>query len=202
MYKQGNSQRLLAGIIVPSIQNERGANITSKMSWADHRLPAKAPTGVSGAVNRSKGVDSDRWRAVPRPESGPSSAKRKADRSGDSSYTPHKWNYHLHVTISILDLTTRGPHRPSSRQQKKQKPKQEPKPQSKGKPSRVGLPAAVKEQKPQNKEKSVTAPSPLDSGNKGFQLLMRMGWSEGQRLGRREQGMVEPVGACSTAIPR
>lgn len=33
----------------------------------------------------------------------------------------------------------------------------------------------------------------LDKDNKGLQLLTRMGWKEGQGLGKNESGITEPV---------
>ncbi|KAL1401842.1 hypothetical protein pipiens_006348 [Culex pipiens pipiens] len=34
----------------------------------------------------------------------------------------------------------------------------------------------------------------IDSGNKGFQLLAKLGWNEGETLGKNEDGLKEPIG--------
>ena len=34
----------------------------------------------------------------------------------------------------------------------------------------------------------------LNTENKGFKLLQKMGWSEGQGLGASSQGIVNPIG--------
>jgi len=43
-------------------------------------------------------------------------------------------------------------------------------------------------------EESAFQENKLDTGNKGFKLLQKMGWSEGQGLGASAQGIVNPIG--------
>jgi len=48
--------------------------------------------------------------------------------------------------------------------------------------------------------KNTTAtPAPIESGNKGFQLLKGMGWKEGEGLGKGKQGIQAPV-SCFTMM--
>ena len=44
-------------------------------------------------------------------------------------------------------------------------------------------------------EKTVTASvhSSIKSDNKGFKMLSKLGWAEGQSLGKRDQGIKEPI---------
>jgi len=51
-------------------------------------------------------------------------------------------------------------------------------------------------------EESAFQENKLDTGNKGFKLLQKMGWSEGQGLGASAQGIVNPIGKSGSAGDR
>ncbi|XP_038119825.1 angiogenic factor with G patch and FHA domains 1 isoform X2 [Culex quinquefasciatus] len=46
----------------------------------------------------------------------------------------------------------------------------------------------------QNKTEKASLSQQIDSGNKGFQLLAKLGWNEGETLGKNEDGLKEPIG--------
>lgn len=51
----------------------------------------------------------------------------------------------------------------------------------------------VGSQNPHEKTEVASLDESIGAGNKGFKMLEKMGWKEGQSLGKDSQGILEPV---------